>query len=142
MERSIVIEAPVHEVFTYAADWHHWPDWYDGFTDVSPITEIERGNGAIYTYKMWVCGFPFEAQTEVHDFVEDKGWSGFRVKGIPHRTTYAFEDLNPHTRFTHTIFYSLPIPILGPILYSLLLNRAWHRIIEKSLNNLNAQFQT
>ena len=106
LERSIIIEAPIHEVFEYAADWHYWPDWYDGFTDVSPITEIERGNGAVYSYKMWILGLPFKAQTEVHNFVENKGWSGRRVRGVPHKTTYVLEDLKPHTRFTTTVYYS------------------------------------
>jgi hypothetical protein len=142
LDRSIIIEAPIHEVFKYASDWRYWPDWYDGFTDVSPVTEVERGNGAIYAYKMRVLGIPFKAQTEVHNFVENKGWSGHRVRGVPHKTTYIFEDLNPHTRFTTIIYYSLPIPILGPALCSLLLNRAWRRILEKSLNNLKAHFQS
>jgi len=141
LDRSIVIEAPIDEVFRYAADWRTWPDWYAGFTDVSPTTEIERGNGAIYAYKMWVLGVPFKTQTEVHNFVENEGWSGRRKRGVPHRTTYVFEDLTPHTRFTTSIFYSLPIPIFGPVLCSLFFNRAWRRILEKSLNNLNARFQ-
>lgn len=142
LERSIVIEAPIQEVFAYAADWKTWPDWYDGFTDVSVITEIEKGDGAIYAYKMWVFGVPFKAQTEIHDFVANKGWSGRRVRGVPHRTNYVFEDLSPHTRFTTSIYYSLPIPILGPVLCSLFLDRAWRRILERSLNNLKARFQS
>jgi hypothetical protein len=141
LTRSIIIEAPIHEVFKYAADWRYWPDWYDGFSDVSPITEVEIGNGAIYAYRMWVLGVPFKAQTEVHDFVENRGWSGRRVEGVPHKTTYVFEDLKPHTRFTTSISYSLPIPILGRVLCSLFFNRAWRRILEKSLSNLSAHFQ-
>jgi hypothetical protein len=141
LERSVVIEASVHEVFEYASDWKTWPDWYDGFSDVSPITDVEKGNGAIYSYKMSVLGFPFKAQTEVFDFVENRGWSGRRVKGVPHSTFYAFEDLSEHTRFTTSIYYSLPIPILGPVLCSLFFNRAWRRILERSLSNLDAHFQ-
>lgn len=94
-----------------------------------------------YAYKMWVLGLPFKAQTEVYNFVENKGWSGHRIKGVPHKTTYVFEDLDPHTRFTTIIYYSLPIPILGPVLCSLLFNKAWCRILAKSLNNLKAHFQ-
>ncbi len=141
LERSIVIEAPIQEVFEYAADWRHWPDWYVGFSDISPTTEIERGNGAIYAYKMCVLGLPFKAETEVHDFVENSGWSGRRIRGVPHRTNYVFEDLTPHTSFTTSIYYSLPIPMIGRVLCSLVFNRAWRRILEKSLNNLKAHFE-
>lgn len=142
LEKSVVIEAPVQEVFKYAANWQTWPDWYHGFTDVSPVTEIEYGNGAIYAYRMWVLGLPFKAQTQIHDFVENQGWSGRRIRGVPHRTGYVFEDLSPHTRFTASVFYSLPIPVLGPVLCSLFFNNAWRQILEKSLNNLNAHFQS
>ena len=92
LERTIIIEAPVHKVFSYAANWKFWPDWFHGFTDVSPLTEVERGTGAIYGYRMWVLGIPFRCQTEIRNFVENKGWSGHRVKGAPHKTTWIFED--------------------------------------------------
>jgi coenzyme Q-binding protein COQ10 len=141
VERTIIIEAPVQEVFSYAANWQFWSDWFDGFTNCSSITEIERGNGAIYDYKMWVLGIPFRTQTEIHNFVENKGWSGHRIKGVPHKTTWIFEDVEGHTKFTYIVEYSLPIPILGPILCLLLMNNAWRRILKKSLNNLTAHFQ-
>ncbi len=141
VERTTIIEAPVQEVFSYAANWQFWTDWFAGFTDCSPITEVETGNGAIYDYKMWVLGIPFKAQTEIHNFVENKGWSGHRVKGVPHKTTWIFEDLEGRTKFSYIVEYSLPIPILGPILCLLLMNGAWRSILKKSLNNLTAHFQ-
>ena len=141
LECTTIIEAPVQEVFSYASNWQLWPDWFHGFTDVSPLTEVGRGNGAIYDYKMWVLGIPFRCQTEIHNFAENKGWSGHGIKGVPHKTTWVFEDLEGRTKFTYIAEYSLPIPILGPILCSLFTNRAWRRILKKSLNNLTAHFQ-
>ena len=141
IERTTIIEAPVHEVFSYAANWKFWTDWFNGFTDCSPITEVERGNGAIYDYKMWVLGIPFRCQTEIHNFVENKGWSGHRIKGVPHKTTWIFEDLEGRTKFTYIAESSLPLPVLGPILCFLFTSRAWRRILKKSLNNLTAHFQ-
>lgn len=140
VERTIIIDAPVQDVFSYAADWQFWPDWFQGFSDVSTITEVERGNGAIYEYTMRVLGVPFRCQTEIHNFVENKGWSGQRVKGVPHKTTWIFEDLEGRTRFTYIAEYSLPIPVLGPIFCVLFTNPAWRRILKKSLDNLTAHF--
>lgn len=142
VERTTIIEAPVHEVFAYASNWQHWPDWFYGFKDVSPLTDVERGNGAIYNYKMWFLGMPFRLQTEIHNFVENKGWSGFGIKGVPHKTTWIFENLQSRTRFTYIAEYSLPIPILGPIFCTLFLNREWRRILKKSLNKLTAHFNS
>ena len=141
IERTTTIEAPVHKVFSYAANWQFWTDWFDGFTDCSPITEVERGNGAIYDYKMWVLGIPFRCQTEIHNFVENKGWNAHRVKGVPHKTTWVFEDLGPQTRFTYIAEYSLPIPILGPVFSIFFANPAWSSILKKSLKNFSAHFE-
>ena len=138
---STIIEAPVHEVFAYASNWQLWPDWFYGFSDVSPLTEVERGNGAIYDYKMRVLGFPFRLQTEIHNFVENKGWSGIGIKGVPHKTTWAFEALETRTKFIYVAEYSLPFPVLGPIICFLFFNPEWRRILKKSLNNITAHFQ-
>ena len=142
VEHTTIIKAPVHKVFSYAANWNFWTDWFDGFTDCSPTTEVERGNGAIYDYKMWVFGIPFRCQTEIHSFVENKGWSGHRIKGVPHKTTWIFEKLEDRTKFTYIAEYSLPIPILGSILCVLFTNPAWRRILKKSLNKFTAHFNS
>lgn len=142
VEHTTIIKAPVHKVFSYAANWQFWTYWFDGFTDCSPITEVERGNGAIYDYKMWIFGIPFRCQTEIHNFVENKGWSGHRIKGVPHKTTWIFEELEDRTKFTYIAEYSLPIPVLGPILCVLFTNPAWRRILKKSLNKFTAHFNS
>jgi uncharacterized membrane protein len=141
IEHSTIIEAPVHDVFAYASNWRSWPDWFFGFSDCSPVTEVERGNGAIYDYEMKVLGFPFRVQTEIQNFEENKGWSGKGIKGVPHKTTWVFEALENRTRFTYVAEYSLPIPILGPIVCSLFFDPEWRRILEKSLNKFSAHFQ-
>lgn len=141
IEHSVVIEAPIHEVFAYASNWQYWTDWFHGITDCSALTEIERGNGAIYDYKMRVLGFTFKVQTEIHNFVENQGWNGIGVKGVPHKTTWIFEELDSRTKFTYIVEYSLPVPVLGSIMCFLFANSEWRRILKKSLNNLAAHFQ-
>ena len=142
VEHTTIIKAPVHEVFSYAANWRYWSDWFVGFKDCSCLTKVERGNGAIYDYKMWVLGIPYKCQSEIHNFVENKGWNAHRVKGIPHKTTWIFEDLGPHTKLTYIAEYSLPIPIIGPIFCILFANPAWRSILKKSLNNFTAHFKS
>ena len=141
IEHSTLVEAPVSEVFAYASNWKYWSDWFYGFSDCTPLTEVERGNGAIYGYRMKVLGVPFRVQTEIHDFEENKGWSGKGISGVPHRTTWIFEALENSTKFTYVAEYSLPIPLLGSIVCSLFFDREWRRILEKSLNEFSAHFQ-
>lgn len=141
IEHSTTIDAPVHEVFEYASNWKYWEDWFYGFTDCTTLTEIERGNGAIYKYKMRVLGISFNVQTEIHNFAENKGWNGIGIKGVPHKTTWIFEDLESGTKFTYIAEYSIPIPILGPIICSLFFNSEWRRILKKSLDKFTDHFQ-
>ena len=43
IEDSIVVAAPLNEVFAYASDWQHWAEWFKGVSDFRPTTAIERG---------------------------------------------------------------------------------------------------
>ena len=38
IEHSVVIQAPVEEVFRYAADYQKWQEWYVGVSDVKTTT--------------------------------------------------------------------------------------------------------
>ena len=89
---------------------------------------------------MWVLGIPYRCQSEIRNFVENKGWSAYRVKGVPHKTTWIFEDLDGRTSFTYIAEYSLPVPVLGPLFCILFANHAWRLILRKSLDNFSAHF--
>jgi hypothetical protein len=140
VEHTTIVDAPVHEVFAYASDWRFWSDWFYGFSDCSPLTETERGNGTVYEYTMKVLGFPFRLRTEIQNFVENEGWSGIGKKGVPHRTTWIFEDLESRTKLTYVAEYSLPVPILGSVFCVLFFNPEWRRILKKSLDSFSAHF--
>jgi hypothetical protein len=43
IEKSIIINRPVDEVFCYASAWDKWSDWFEGVSDFKPVTEIARG---------------------------------------------------------------------------------------------------
>jgi uncharacterized membrane protein len=39
IKHSIKIYAPVDKIFQYASDYQKWPEFYNGVSDVKPITE-------------------------------------------------------------------------------------------------------
>ena len=142
VEHSVVIEATVDQVFNYAADYQKWPEWYEGVSDVKPTTVVSRGNGARYAYKVRVLSVSVTVETEIHDFVQNQGWTGLSTKGIPHRTTWIFEPIGSNTRFTHAVEGHIPIPLLGSIFDSLFLRPQWVKIVQSSLNNLTQRVLT
>jgi len=141
VEASVDIRAPLAEVFAYASDWRRWEDWWDGVSDFKPTTGLTRGNGTRYAYKAWIAGITLNLETEIHDFVENVGWTGVVIKGPPHRTRWVFEGHDNQTRLTYILEYTLPIPVLGPLLDSLLMRPGWRRRLEKSLQNLRIFFE-
>ncbi len=140
IEHTVRIEAPVEEVFKYAADYQSWAQWFEGVSDFQPTSEITRGNGARYAYKVRLLGFTAAVETEIHDLVINRGWTGIATRGMAHRTYWNFQQIENKTRFTYALEYRLPIPLLGPLLDSLLMKPQWNRIIVNSLNNLRQRF--
>ena len=68
VEHSIVIKAPISQVFEYAADYRKWSEWFEGVSDFRPSTSISRGNGTRYAYKARMMGLSVGVETEVHNF--------------------------------------------------------------------------
>ena len=140
VEKSIVIDRPVEEVFSYASDWQRWHEWFVGVSPFRPVTEIQKGNGTRYAYKASVMGMKMPVETEIHDFIPNKGWNGRSTRGVPHRTHWKFEKAGEGTRFTYGLDFKMPIPLLGKILDRSILKPQWENIIESSLQNLKKKF--
>ena len=142
VEQNIVIQAPVDQVFNYAADYQKWSEWYEGVSDVKTTTVVSYGNGARYAYKVRVLTVSATVETEIHDFVQNRGWTGVSAKGIPHRTTWIFEPIGPATRFTHAVEGHVPVPLLGSLCDFMFLGPQWNKIVKNSLDNLKQHFLT
>ena len=140
IEDSVVVNAPVDAVFGYASDWRRWPDWFEGLSDVRSTSEMTRGTGARYAYRVRVMGVPASVETEIQEFVEGQGWTGVGTRGLPHRTHWRFEAQGQSTRFTYALEYRLPLSLLGAALDALFVNREWRGIVRKSLSNVQRHF--
>jgi hypothetical protein len=140
VEGSVTIQAPVDQVFTYAANYRKWQEWFEGVSDVTPTTAVAQGNGARYSYRVRLLAASARVETEIHDFVQNRGWTGVSTRGVPHRTTWIFETMGSVTRFTYVVEGHLPVPFLGPLCDSLVLKPQWDKIVRNSLDNLNRHF--
>jgi uncharacterized membrane protein len=138
--RSIIIPAPIDEVFRYASDYRTWADWFAGVSDVKASTAISQGNGARYAYKVRMMGVSAPVETEIHDFVTNSGWRGISTRGVTHKTFWTFKQVEQGTELTYSLEYQLPVPLLGSLLDSLLMRPQWEKFIEKALKNLRQHF--
>jgi uncharacterized membrane protein len=140
VEHTITIEAPVEQVFNYAADFRKWHEWFQGVSDVRNTTATVQGNGARYAYRVSIMTTSTTVETEIHDFVPNQGWTGIATKGIPHRTKWIFAPVGSATEFTYVVEGRLPVPLLGPLCDSLFLKPQWEKIVQNSLSNLRQHF--
>lgn len=138
IEGTIVVPAPLARVFEYASDWRRWPEWFEGVSRFEPVTSVIRGNGARFTYQARILGISIGVETEIRDFVEGRGWRGVGPQGT---TEWKFEAIDEQTRFSYSLEYRLPVPIVGPLIDAWLLRRQWRGLVQRSLANLRRHFE-
>jgi len=134
--RTIEINAPADKVFEYVANYQNWSEFYEGLSDVKPVTEDTFSTGSKFIYKTRSAGMTFTVGTEFRDFVKDEGWTGKSFKGVKHQTKWIFKDLEGKTEFTHGVNYHLPLLFGGKLLDNLVLKSSYEKTIEKSLENV------
>jgi len=136
IQRSIRIEAPVEKVFEYASNYKKWPEFFEGVSDVKPLSKTFRGNGAKFIYKVKALGMKVTVGTELQQFKENEGWNGKSFKGLEHQTQWIFKKSNGHTEFTFIQRHKLPLYLGGKFIDKMFAEPAWIKIIENSLQNL------
>jgi len=136
INQTIKINAPVEKMFQYVSNYQNWPAFYEGISDVKPITDETHATGSKFVYKIKVIGMLFTVGTEFRDFKKNEGWNGKSFKGIEHRTQWLFRKIDGVTEFTHGVSYQLPWYYGGQLFDNLLMKSAWLKAIEKSLQNL------
>jgi len=136
IKRSIKIKAPVDKVFKVASDYQKWPEFFEGVSDVKPMTETTHGNGAKFIYKVKVLGMKVTVGTEFQQFKENEGWIGKSFKGIEHQTQWIFEKSNGNTEFTFIQNYKFPFYFGGKFIDKMFAQPEWIKIIEHSVQNL------
>ena len=134
--QSIKINAPVGEVFNYVSDYQNWEEFYDGISNVKPITENTKTIGSKFIYTIKTMGIPFTVGTEFRNFVKNEGWTGKSFKGVEHRTQWLFKEVDGITEFTHAVSYRLPLYFGGSLFDVLFMRSAWKKTIDRSLQNL------
>ena len=134
-----LIHAPLHDVFAIASDYRHWSEWFVGTSRFRPVTDLTRGTGTRYAYRVRVLGLSVPVETEVCDFVEDGGWRGVSRRGPRHETRWQFVPEGDGTRFTFRMDYELPL--VAKFLDRLFVRPEWQRVVQESAQNLKRRVE-
>lgn len=101
VERSIVINRPVGDVFAYAVDPANEPQWQDGVVSAHISSGSEPGVGAEMSETRKFLGREMESTIKVTEFEPNKKFVGKVTDGpVPFEVTETFEAMDGGTKVT------------------------------------------
>ena len=134
VEKSIIIQRPIDEVFNYVSNLTHSAEWQSGLTEVRKITEQPLGVGTQYALVRTFLGRKMEANNEITEFTPNVKVGFKTISGpIPLEASYQFEPAENGMKLTSKIemqpkgFVSLAEPLISSSL---------QRDVEANLNVL------
>ena len=134
IEKSIVIDRPVEEVFEFTHDARNDPVWQPTISETRQDPEGPMRVGTKVTETRHFLGRRIETTFEVTEYEPNRGSSIRSTSGpIPVTGSYALEPLDGRTRFTMTLeteahgFFKLAEPVFA---------RMARREVESNLGHL------
>ena len=108
---SILIHAPLDEVFAYVDDPHELPTWLPGMVEVRNVVGTGSGQQYEYTYKM--AGVLLRGQNIVVEHVPNERGLHQIIGMISALWDYSVEPHADGTLLNIEVEYNIPIPVLG-----------------------------
>jgi uncharacterized membrane protein len=139
VERAIVINAPVEQIFAFVSDPANLPSVWPALEQTTNVTpEANGGSSSDYVYTMG--GMRFSGHTESVEFVPNARIVTRSKSGIENTLTWSFMPEGDGTRVTFLAEYTVPVPLLGK-LAEVLLVRQNEQQGETVLANLKAKME-
>lgn len=137
---SIVINAPVEKVFKYCAPPENLTEFWPSVVEVSNIKELPNGGHSFdFVYKM--AGMTFKGSTEDIDFVPNERTVSKSTGGIESTITWEYQAVESGTKFTSTVEYKIPVPLLGKLAESFIIKMNENEQ-KNILENIKARLET
>ena len=114
IEKSIVIDAPVKEVFAYLEKPLHLPEIWPSMVEVKDVESVPKG-GYRYSWVYKMAGMRFEGETEPVEFVPEKHFVAKSTGQIAATFDYKFVAEDGHTRIDVKTEYEIPHKLLGKL---------------------------
>ncbi len=113
IERSILVNAPVGEVFAFVADYRNTIRYQRHFSRFDPVGSPTYGLGLTVEARGHFKGFPIRTKLRVTEFVDNELIVSKSVEGLRSEAIWSFAPENGGTRVTFSASYAWPIPVLS-----------------------------
>ncbi len=104
INKSIVIDRPVEEVFAYVVDLNRAAEWTVGVIEARQTSDGPLGVGATYIYISKLAGQKVETAGEVTEFEPNRKYAWKATSGpFPIRGGFLFDAVEDGTRVTQYV---------------------------------------
>ena len=115
IERTVLIEAPVEQVFNYAANVARLPEWWASLVEVRNYRQEQVVVGLTYDWVYKMMGMRFDGRGEVVEVVPNERFKIKNEGGIPSTIEDRFVREGDKTRYTIVVDYTIPGSLLGKV---------------------------
>jgi ribosome-associated toxin RatA of RatAB toxin-antitoxin module len=114
IERSIVIKAPLKQVFAYVDDPLHLPEIWPSLVEVKEVKPLPKG-GHRYHWIYKMAGMRFEGETETLEFEPDRRFVEKATGQILSTFDWKFTPVDGTTKIELKTEYEIPSKLLGKL---------------------------
>ena len=118
--RTVTIDAPVEEVFSYVEDPANVPEYWPSVIEVKDVDSLP-GGGFKYRWVYKMAGVRFEGGTETTEFLLNHRTVSENSGGVSGAVTWTYQAEAGKTHVTFEAEYHVNIPLLRNLAESFLL---------------------
>jgi uncharacterized membrane protein len=139
IERSVLIDAAVEDVFSYLATISKHTEWLPNLIDLHNLSNERAIPGMTYDWTFRLIGINFKGTEVVADVVPNEMLRTRQKTGdFDHEFEYHLSREGTKTRFTMKVTYTPPGKLLGRIADEVFLRRYNENTLEDAVNNFKA----
>lgn len=116
IERSILIDAPIEEVFEYVADYRNTLKYQRQFSKFEAVGQPAYGLGLTVDARGRFKGIPIHSKLRITEFVKNERIVSRSIEGLKSDVEWSFAGEGTQTRVRFTASYAWPVPILSKTL--------------------------
>jgi len=139
VERSVVIDAPVEQIFGFAADPRRLPEFWPSMKQVKDIQPLPNG-GYRFRWVYQMAGMRFEGTSDDVEYTPNQRLIQKSKGGIESTITWTFQPEAEDTRVTFLAEYTVPVPLLGRLAEAMIV-KVNEQETEALLANLKARME-
>lgn len=134
-EKSVVVDAPVHDVFEMWRDFENFPQF------MSHVKEVKVLDGGMSHWEGKVAGIDEEWDAKTTRMEEDKAIAWESTCGFQNRGEIRFEPADSGTKLTVHFEYTPPAGVLGGAAEALYVGREFDESLEHDLQHFKVHVE-